>query len=166
MNDLPPDAATAAPVEPAKPEPALPPAKKITNILEFQEIIDEKFTTVITYQSKRVEMEGRRLKPFETQQLVDMMAAVLPPSVKGRTPQEDRYDYDNKEYRAKKEEARLTARAIGIYTAFPAVSAARPNLTKPEQIREFVQGMLTDAILETLWQTVQDGGVRKAEYLS
>jgi hypothetical protein len=83
--------------------------------------------------------------------------------VKGRTPEEDRYDYNNEKYQAELEKLKRTARALAVYTGCPAVQAGKPGLSNRDEIRDYVQGILTEHILNILHLNIMAGGLDVAE---
>lgn len=143
-------------------------AKRIGSVADLQLVIDEKFEVKINFQGGDFIIEGRRLRPFESAQIQEILARPIPPVIRGdpTKPQTDRYNYDAPEYTKAKRDAGVTARAMGLYNCFPAIAAGKPDLKDAQDITKFVQSIWNDAILDTLWNTVQDGGVRSAEYVN
>lgn len=142
-------------------------AKKVTSIADIQLLVDEPFEVCIDFQGHDLILTGRRLRPFESKQLMDIIDRVAPPLVKAQKPgDKDWYNEDEPNHIKAKNEAALVARAIGLYLAYPVIREGKPNLTDHKAIFEHVQSIFNEAILRSLWETVKDGGVRKAAYVN
>lgn len=70
--------------------------------------------------AQAVTVRGRRLKPVETKEIKLLLNSVLPPIL---PPEKDgepaRYDFRDRNYLARLEDARREARALALWTAYP-----------------------------------------------
>ena len=155
-------------MEPPKPKPE---RKVVESIADMQSAVDALFDATINFHGRDFVIKGRRLRPKETADILEILARSMPPVLRGERdkPQTDRYNYDDPAYIKAKRDAQITARALGLYWAYPAIEKGKPNLKNPKDIVDYIQGTETTAglwnsdILESLWTLIQDGGVRKAE---
>ena len=153
------------------PEPKKEP-KVVASLADLQSAVDEHFEIGIEYNGVPYVIKARRLRPFETAQLAEILTRPIPPVIRGdpTKPQTDRYDRDNPKYVKEEREAFQMARAIAVYRCIPVIAEGKPNLTDPRAITEYIQGnekekgVFNDAILSTFWNVLNDGGVRKAAY--
>lgn len=153
------------------PEPKKEP-KVVASLADLQNAVDEHFELSINYNGVDYLVKARRLRPFESAQLTEILSRPIPPVIRGdpTKPQTDRYNREDPKFVKESRDAYLTARAIAIYRCVPVVADGKPNLTDPRAITEYIQGtekdkgVWNDAILSTLWEVLNDGGVRKAAY--
>lgn len=147
------------------PEPV---PRKITSLADLKAICEQKFTVELSLLgSDPVQIEGRQLTPTESSTLDDMERGVIPPSVGGEKGQEARFNFNDAAYMRTKATMRLTVRALALYWAYPMFNEAKPNMSDPAMIREFVQHAgLTDMVLQVLHQALQTGGVRKIDIVN
>jgi hypothetical protein len=147
-----------------------PQVMRITNLAELQARCERPIAVQFVLDGQVIEVPVRRLSPAE-QEKVDQVydfaenrsRELRPPLLKGRTPEEDRYDYNNEKYQAELEKLKRSARALAIYTGCSAVQAGKPGLSNRDEIREYVQGILTEHILNILHLNIMAGGLDVAE---
>lgn len=108
-------------------------------------------------------LEVRRLSPAEDAKLDDIMASVMPPIIKGQTQEQDRVNFTDPEFTKKKNAVNLQARALALYWCVPEFRKAKPDLTDPQAITDFVQSQLSPAVLGILFEAVKKSGVSLAE---
>jgi hypothetical protein len=145
-------------------------AVRIESLSQLQARCEQPMAVRFVLDGQVIEVPVRRLTPAE-QEKVDQVydfaenrsRELRPPLLKGRTPEEDRYDYNNEKYQAELEKLKRTARALAIYTGCPAVQAGKPGLDNRDEIRDYVQGMLTEHILNLLHLNIMAGGLDVAE---
>ena len=157
----PPEVFTPPPIEQPKPP------RRITKLSELQAMCEERFDIEIQITSNEpVLITGRRLTPAESTILDEIINSVLPPSIKGVKAEDDRFDFNNAGFIKAKKAAMVKARALGVYWAYPMYWGDGPLTTDTEAIVKFVQSKLTEAVLQVLWQQLQDGGVRKVSFIN
>lgn len=115
-----------------------------------------------------VRFKIRRLKPFETQRVADIQNEVIPPMRKVRQGRDDAEepDFMNPEYLKAREIARIRGRALAVYLGVDVFNREKTSLGSIDEIFEFVQGKLTDHILDVLFNAVNDSGVEKAHLVN
>lgn len=145
---------------------------RVASLADLQSAVDEYFELTINYNGVDYIVKSRRLRPFESAQLTEILTRPIPPVIRvdPANPKTDRYNKDDPKYVKESRDAYLTARAIAIYRCVPVVSEGRPNLADARAITDYIQGtekekgVWNDGILSTLWEVLNDGGVRKAAY--
>ena len=145
------DTSVAAAAEETVKKPA-----PITSLAELHKLCAKTLTVKFDVGGGPCEIQIRRLTPAEQSKIAEIAEAVLPPITKGRTPEEDRVNTFDPDYRKRKSEALQEARAVGLYWGVPAFSQAKPGLTNPPEICAFVQSQTTEAVLSLLWNAIQD----------
>ena len=117
---------------------------------------------------KTVILEARRLTPHESAAIDEILGAVIPPMIKGKTMEEDRPDYMNDDFRKARSKSQITSRALALYWAvgaFRMPSEGQPDPTQ-EQIVNHVQGLLNSDLLDLIYQAVRGSGVRTASLVN
>jgi hypothetical protein len=135
-------------------------AAPITSLSELNALCQQKQKVEFDFNGKKCALEMRRLTPAEQAKIAEVVEAVMPPIQKGRTPEEDRVNTLDPEYRKKKSDAALRGRSLALYWAVPAISSGRPGLTDQAEICSYVQGQLTEPILNLLWNATQESDIR------
>jgi hypothetical protein len=142
----------------------LPPAvTRISSIEELTARCEAPLVARFTVDGNTLEVLCRRLTPAEEEKIASIGREIQPPLVKGRTPEEDRYDLANPVYQAKKSKAASMERALTIYEGCPIVKAGKPMLSDREAIWMYVQNLFSNTVLEILYLTIQQQGVKLAE---
>lgn len=150
-------------------EPEKPKFRKLTTLGEMRAVFERKIDLQFEFDGQQCEIEARRLSPAESARISDMLVVIVPPLVKGRTQDDDRFDVTNPDYVKKKSAAALQARAMGIYTCVPAIKAdfdAKHPAAEVGAVTDFVQQLFNDQVLELIWSAVRDGGVKTAEIVN
>jgi hypothetical protein len=143
------------------------PGMESKNQFESLAVLCRKPITVeIVFDNEKFTIEARRLTPAEDRAIDDIVAPVIPPIIKGKTPDDDRTDWTNADFIRRKAAAEVQARSLGLYMAVPGISAAKPGLVKHDEITAHVQSLFNEQILGLLWQAVRDGGVSKASLVN
>lgn len=102
----------------------------------------------------------RRLTPQETARVRELREAVVPPVVTvedeetGRSKRE--YDFANADYTRKLAGVAVTSRALAVWLGCEWFRAGAPPGTgdSTEKIQEYVQGRLTDSLIELIYQQI------------
>lgn len=136
-----------------------PAPKPITSLAELNALCQQKQKVEFDFNGSQCALEIRRLTPAEQSKIVEIVESVVPPIQKGRTPEEDRVDTFDATFRAKKAEAATKARSLALYWAVPAFREVKPDLRDPGEITNFIQGQLTEPILNVLWNATQQSGI-------
>ena len=101
---------------------------------------------------------GRRLNPGEIRQVKLLMERALPKRLPAEVGTgEDRYDFEDPDYRSRKEESRRAGRALALWLGYPVFKAdweaayALANPPDAGQIAAFIEGLsMDDEVLEVL----------------
>ena len=143
-----------------------PAVLRILTLDRLQELVDRPMVARFILDGQAVEVPVHRLKPAQ-QELVDRIydfsegrsRELRPPKVPGR----DDYDTADPKYLERLAELRRCARAMAIYLGCEAVRVGRPDLADRDQIRTYVDGILTEQILDLLHLTIMSSGLNVAE---
>lgn len=112
-------------------------------------------------------LQGRRLTTAEEEQVRAIENEPLPPVIRGKTPEEDRYDRTDKAYRAAEAKATRDARALTIYLGFPELAAKYPNLKSREEVTAFVESLpFGTAVLDFIAAKILSGETEVAARLN
>lgn len=145
----------------------IPPApRKLATLADMQAVFEKAITIRFTFDGEECEIEAKRLSPAEAHKLEDMLAAAVPPLIKGKTTDDDRFDVSNPDYVRKKTLLGIQARAMGIYWGVPAIRRefdAKGGTAEVNAVTEFVQKLFNDQVLQLIWESVREGGVQKLE---
>lgn len=163
--------AFGAELTPAEPPPAR--ARKLTSLADMQAVFEKSITIRINFDGGEFDVEAKRLTPVQSHKLEDMLAAATPPFIKGnpKLNEEDRYDVANPDYLKKKTMLGIQARAMGLYWSVPAIkdgfdAKANGGPAEVTAVTDFVQGLFNDQVLQLIWESVRDGGVRQVELVN
>jgi hypothetical protein len=138
----------------------------ITSLAQFQALCEVKKTVQIEFDGRLYAVEVRRLTPAEDAILENIIGAVTPPILRGKTLEEDRPNFSDPEYLKRKAAAEVEARSLALYWCVPMFSAGRPGLANHQEITQFIQSKLNATVLNVLWQAVRNGGVTLAELVN
>lgn len=151
----------------AQPEPTnVPPAEPASEVLTGLNLkqLDELCRAPVRVRipllgtAKAVEVVARRLTPAESFQVNMELKRALPKLIPGDRPGQERFDLTDPDYTRRREEASRKARALALYRAVPIFSEAKPGLTSPEAMRDFIEQQLTEEILNALFAAVVPSG--------
>jgi len=122
---------------------------------ELQALVDGKINCRFRLDGREANVPVSRISPAVAEKERQIKRAVQPPY------KPDRKDYDplDAKFLADRDLANLKARAFIVYSCCPLVSAKRPGLTSTDDIFAFVQGLLTENILNVIALTAQAGGL-------
>lgn len=115
---------------------------------------------------KIVVIEARRLTPAESSAVDEILGAIVPPIIKGKTMEEDRPDYTNDDFRKARSKAQIASRSLALYWTIPAFKMEGDEAPTQEQIIKHVQGLLNSDLLDLLYQAVRGSGVRTASLVN
>lgn len=146
-------------------EPKAPPTV-ITSLAELDALCRKRSKVEFDLNGQKCSLEVRKLTPMEESKVNEIVESVTPAVIKGKTPEEDRLDLTNAKYIKDKNDASLKARAQALYWAVPAFQEGKPGLTDPNLVRDYVQGLLTEPILNMLWNATRESGVNLAELVN
>jgi hypothetical protein len=157
--------------KPAAPESVIPAesAKQLTSITsldQLQTVVEKKVRLEFEFAGAKYSTEFRRLTPSEEAIIDEMLASVLPPTIKGKTQDDDRVNFNDLDFVTRRAQIELQARSVALYWCVPMFSAAKPNLTKRDEIHTFIQSKLNAQILNMLWNAIRNGGVTVAELVN
>ena len=140
--------------------------KKVTTLTEMQSFADEFVSLPFMLNGHAIEVDVRRMRPDEDAQLAALLEGVMPPIKQGKTPEDDRIDFQNVEFLKRKSAAEITARALAIYWCVPIFNADKPNLVRHDEITSHVQSKMTNQILNLLYAETRSGGIRIPEQVN
>ena len=135
----------------------------VTSLADLQQMCAKTRRVEFIFEGNPCAFDVRRLTPTEEARLGSIITEIQPPMIKGNIPENDRIDFMSADFMKRKAGAEIQVRAIGLYLCVPEIAAGKPNLTDANQITEYVQGLLTQPILDVLWKGVRDSGVTLAE---
>ena len=138
----------------------------LTSLADLQALCSQKQRVEFVFNDQQCALEVRRLTPAEEAKIAEIIELVTPPVIKGRVPEEDRVDVTNPDYIKRKTDSAIKARAQALYWSVPCFSESKPGLTDLGDITTFVQGQLTESILDVLWKATRQGGVAMAELVN
>jgi hypothetical protein len=138
----------------------------VTSLAEIQKLSTARKKVEFKLGEQTCSLEMRTLTPAEEARISDIVDAVTPPLVKGNMPEQDRIDTTNSDYIKRKTAAAIQARSQALYWAYEAFQQAKPGLTDLGQVTEFVQGQLTEPILNVLWTDTRKGGIDFVELVN
>lgn len=147
-------------------EKTAPVSQPLTSLSEIQKLCAQTKRVEFTLDGKKCALEVRRLTPAEEARLAEIADSVTPPIIKGANPEQDRLDLTNAAYLKKKTEAALQARSQGLYWAIPAFQADKPNLTNLADIEKYIQGQLSEQLLDVLWKASRESGIAQADLVN
>lgn len=161
--------AFGAELAPAEPPPVK--ARKLASLADMQAVFEKTITLRLNFDGGEFDLDAKRLSPLQSHKLEDMLAAATPPFVKGnpKLNEEDRYDVANPDYLKKKTLLGIQARAMGLYWSVPAIKEgfdAKGGTPEVTAVTDFVQGLFNDQVLQLIWESVRDGGVRQVELIN
>ena len=142
--------------EPTKPA-------KASSLSELQKFADLLTEVPISLNGNTFMVDVRRMRPEEEAKLAAILDAVTPPIKTGKTPEDDRIDFQNPAFIKAKATAEITARALALYWCVPLFGVEKPGLANQNEITEFVQSKLTNAVLNILYAETRNGGIRIPE---
>jgi hypothetical protein len=138
----------------------------LTSLADLQKLVSQRFSVDFVFNSEKCSLEVRRLTPAEEAKIAEIIELVTPSVIKGRTPEEDRVDLTNPKYIKEKTDAAIKARAQALYWSVPCFAEAKSGLTDLSDIASFVQGQLTESILDILWKATRQSSVALAELVN
>ncbi|MDE2102858.1 MAG: hypothetical protein KGL39_36780 [Patescibacteria group bacterium] len=150
---------------------------KTVKIASFDELaakIEKAIPCVFKLDGELIEIPVKRVTPALAERVRKLRRAVLPPYKKERNPAAGG-DYDPMDpgYLERKDLNEAKVRALIVYTCCPLVAAKKPGLTDEAEMLAFVQGILSENILDLIMLTAQAGGMnldeevqRRANFIS
>jgi hypothetical protein len=135
----------------------------IQTLEELQKICRAPLRCEFILQEKKVTVEVHRLTPLQTDEIEAIRREPTPPILKGRTPEENKPNYEDPAYKDACAKHGKLARAMTIYFGCPLFATEKPGLTNREHVYEFVQSKLTDLILEVIYLTISGEALRVRE---
>ena len=131
------------------------PVLTITSLDQLQALVNETAMCQFELDGTRISVPVNRISPGVAERERAITRTSQPPY------KADRKDYDplDPAYLAARDLAALKARAFIVYACCPAVSAKKPGLTGVDDIFNFVQGLLTENILNLIALSARVGGM-------
>lgn len=136
--------------------------QKVTKIKDFAELmmlVDEPILCHFQLDDKVIEIPVGRMSATTTEKVRSLRRAPRPPY---RADIKD-FDITDPKYREATDQAEKKARSLIIYSHCPMISKQKSGLTDIEQIHLFVNGLLSEHVLEIISLTIQAGGVQRVE---
>ncbi|MHB9006537.1 MAG: hypothetical protein ACYDC1_06355 [Limisphaerales bacterium] len=150
-------------------EPAPPPPIVNPTLAQLEEMLRAPRTVTIRFDDGRpeVRLNVRSLTPAESEAVNLELRRVMVPMVQDAqgkpTSVPDKY---NPEYLSALRRADLTARGVACYYGCEMIRSARPGLRDAVEITQYVQGLLTEPVLDLLYVGIVGGRTATEEYLA
>ena len=127
----------------------------IESLDQLQTLVNETVQCRFHLDGKLISVPITRISPAVAEREREIRRMAQPPY------KQDRKDYDplDATYLKKRDEQATRARNFIVYSCCPAVASKKPGLTAPEDIHTFVQGLLTENILNFIALSAQGGGM-------
>jgi hypothetical protein len=132
-------------------QPAAVTPAPIKSLAQLDQLLREPRRVTIDFGPERepLVVEVFRLRPRDAERVAVEMRGAVPDIIKDANG-ETRYDMTKPGYLEKKREAEVRARAVAVYCGCPLLQEAAPGLRDAREITDFVQGQLTDSVLDAL----------------
>jgi hypothetical protein len=148
---------------------------KTVKIASFDELtarIEKPLRCVFKLDGDLIELPVRRLPPLLAERVRRLRRGVTPPFKRERGPNGD-YDPMDVKYLEQRDAMEARVRALIVYSCCPLIAGKKPGLTDEGEILAFVQGVLSENILDLIMLTAQAGGLnldeevqRRANFIS
>jgi hypothetical protein len=133
---------------------------------DIHRLCQEVKTIELTIDGQLCPVNFRRLNAAERLKLEEVTDSVMPPIIKGLTPEQDRIDYTNAKFIHDKREVNAKARSLALYWCVPDLQQMKPELKEHDAIRDFVQGSFPEEVLAELEKAVHGSGLSLAEVIN
>lgn len=137
--------------------------KKITSFDELAGLLAKPVSCVFKLDGQDIEIQVNRVTPLLAEQVRKLRRSVTPPFKKDRNPPAGDYDPLDAKYLEARDAMEIKCRALIVYASCPLVSAKKPGLTNPDDLVAFVQGVLSENMLDLIMLTAQAGGMNLDE---
>ena len=139
---------------------------KIVKIASFDELatrMDKTIPCVFKLDGSLIEIPVKRMSPGLAERVRKLRRSVTPPFKKERNPPAGDYDPMDAKYLESKDAVETKVRALIVYACCPLIAAKKPGLTDEAEMAVFVQGVLSENILDLIMLTAQAGGLNLDE---
>jgi len=136
---------------------------KIASFEDLSARLDKTIPCVFKLDGELIEIPVKRVTPALAERVRKLRRSVLPPFKKERNPPAGDYDPMDPKYLADKDANEAKVRALIVYTCCPLIAAKKPGLTDEAEMLPFVQGVLSENILDLIMLTAQAGGMNLDE---
>ena len=137
-----------------------------TKIASFDELtarIEKIIPCVFKLDDELIEIPVKRLSPLQAERVRKLRRSVTPPFKKDRNPPVGDYDPMDPKYLEAKDTLDVKVRAFIVYSCCPLIAAKKPGLTDESEMVAFVQGILSENVLDLIMLTAQAGGLNLDE---
>lgn len=138
----------------------------VTALTDIFKLCCDVKTLELTIDQKVCKVNFRRLTGAENSVLETLADEVMPPITKGDRPELDRVDYTNPEFLKAKRASQQTIQALALYWCIADLQAMKPGLKAHAEITEFVQGSFPPAVLQAMYQAVNDNPIDLAQIVN
>lgn len=135
---------------------ALPTA--IKSLDELNQLCSKPFNVTLSIDGQSYSIPCRRLTPCESAQIAMIIDEVLPSQQLGQDGKEAQYTVDSAT-RKKLAEANRDAMAMTVYLGCPMYREKKPGLTNRKDIREFVDSVLSDHVVQAIYNAIVGGNI-------
>ena len=141
---------------------APPPRVVVTDFAQLNALFTKPVPCVFYLDGQEIELPVQRISPGLAEQVRKLRRTVMPPFRKDRNPPAGDYDQMDPKYLAERDAVELKIRALIVYASCPILSSQKPGLTVPDEMLSFVQGLLSENVLDLIMLTAQAGGMHLA----
>ena len=127
----------------------------ITSLDQLQALVNETVKCQFELDGVSINLPVNRISPAVAERERAITRSVQPPY----KPERKDYDPLAPEYLAARDLATLKARAFIVYSCCPSVCAKKPGLMAVDDIFSFVQGLLTENLLNLIAMSARVGGM-------
>lgn len=135
---------------------ALP--KAVTSLDELNQLCCKPFNVTISIDGQSYSIPCRRLTPAESAQIALIIDEVLPSQQLGQDGKDAQYTVDAAT-RKKLGDANRDAMAMTVYIGCPMYRDKKPGLTNRKDIREFVDSVLSDHVVQAIYNAIVGGNI-------
>jgi hypothetical protein len=136
---------------------------KIASFAELAARVEKTIPCVFQLDGELLEIPVRRVSPALADRVRKLRRSVTPPWNPKINPPHGDYDPLASEYLGKKDAVEAQVRALIVYTCCPVVAEQKPGLLNEADMAAFVQGVLSENILDLIMLTAQAGGMNLDE---
>jgi hypothetical protein len=132
---------------------------EISSLSELQEICRKPMLCEFELDGRKLRLPVHRLTAEEAELVQAIDREVIPPLIVGKTPYDNRYNFDDPGYKSRKIHAEKVARAVAVYYGCPLLREAQPGLADREIIFAFVQKQLSELLAQYIFLKIMGEGM-------
>jgi hypothetical protein len=128
---------------------------EIKSLAQLQKLVDTPVELEFELHGQPVKVLLSPVTPSLAETIHKLQRASQPPWVEGRKE----YNLTDQKYLAEKVENIKKARSLTVYGCCPAIAQAKPGLVNVEDVHKFIQGILSETILDLIEAKALVGGL-------